>query len=808
MQKKEKSIGVDEGKFQQLFYHHDTVMLIINPATGNIEEANCAAEKFYGLQHKNFINKNYDELSASNEEENKHLIEGKKNFQIQNHRVSNKKIKPVEIHASKIVLRKKSHTLLIIHDITQRKKTEEMLAYRRKYEQLVSSLSTYFIRPDHHEIDQAIKHTLQMLAEFMDTEICFIILFADDQSTLTISHLWARSKDFEKYQGSIYPIDKFPETLSVLFRGDHIEIKDITENLKRGSLTEKLVTETSIRSLLLVPIVSAGLVTGGIGFVSTKKYRSWPEDARSLLKVVGEMVTNVLVRRQSEHALRESEQKYRKFFEEDLTADFISSSDGVIKFCNPAFVRIFAFDSQSIVLQSNLKDLDGSEGKLKDALAQLPEKKMLQSQEFELRRCDGEIVQVIGNIRGIFDEDGNMKEILGYLFDITEHKKVEEQFRGAQRMEAIGRLAGGVAHDFNNLLTVINGYSDLLLNDNNLSQMSRSKIEQIKNAGERAASLTGQLLAFSRKQIVKPKIISLNQVIIDIEMMLRRLIGENIEIINILDDSLGNIEIDPGQIEQVIINLAVNARDAMPEGGKLTIETRNVFLDEQFSRTHHPLEPGSYVMLGVRDTGIGMSPETRVHIFEPFFTTKEKGKGTGLGLSTIYGIIKQCQGYIWVESALDEGSFFFIYFPRLNGVPDGIIKQKSDLDCLRGKESILVVEDDCSVRQLTVSFLQKFGYQVYAAENAYHAREICIKQKGQIDLSVIDVIMPDVSGKVLAEKLVTQYPGMKVLFISGYTDAEIVHYGVLNSGIEFLQKPFDAENLGKKIRQMLDSRTG
>ena len=557
----------------------------------------------------------------------------------------------------------------------------------------------------------------------------------------------------------------------------------------------------------MVPIVSAGLVIGGIGFGSARKSSAWPEDARNLLQVVGEMIVNVIARRQSEQALRVSEQKYRKFFEEDLTADFIAGIDGAIKLCNPAFIRIFGFDSESDALSGNLNDLDGPSGKLKETLSQLPSTRLLQGLEFTLRRRDGEKVQVIANIRGIFDEQDNMTEILGYIFDITEHKKTEEQLRGAQRMEAIGRLAGGVAHDFNNLLTVINGYCDLLLNDSNFAQESRTKIEQIKRAGERAAALTGQLLAFSRRQIVKPKILNLNRVISDIEKMLKRLIGENIEIFNILDDSLGNIEIDPGQIEQVIINLAVNARDAMPEGGKLTIETKNIFLDEQFSRRHNPLKPGSYVLLIVRDTGNGMSAETQAHIFEPFFTTKEKGKGTGLGLSTIYGIIKQCHGYILVESALNQGSVFYLYFPRTDGSPEKDSISKIDQESLRGSETILIVEDDNAVRQLTASFLNKFGYRVYASENALHALEVCSVKKNHIDLAIIDVIMPDMSGKILSEKLLTLCPEMKILFISGYTDAEIVHYGVLNSGIEFLQKPFDAQKLGDKIRQILDSRT-
>ncbi len=805
MESQANPLLIDELDFQHMFEHHDTVMVIINAATGTVEKVNHAAEKFYGIRYDDFIGMNFNDICVSWDAENEHPIKGRGKYKIQNHITAAQIIKRVELYASHVVINKNSYNFLIIHDISERHKTEELLAYRRQYEQLISTLSTYFIRPDHHEIDQAIQHTLQILAEFINTETCAVILISDDQSTLQISHMWSRDQTLYKYQGSVYPIEVFPDDFSALFRGDPIDVHDTNLNLEIGSLLETMVRETGIHSLLLVPIVSAGLVNGGIGFASKQKSRKWSEDARPLLQVVGEMITNVLIRKQSEHALRASEQKYRKFFEEDLTADFIAEPDGSIKFCNPAFIRIFAFESENMALSSNLKDLDGTDGQLNQALARLPEGELLQGQEFVLHRKDGEAVQVICNIRGIFDEQGNLTEILGYLFDITDHKRVEEQFRGAQRMEAIGRLAGGIAHDFNNLLTVINGYSDLLLKDKELSSISRAKIEQIRNAGERAATLTGQLLAFSRKQIVKPKILNLNRLVSDIEKMLRRLIGEHIDIVNILDDSLGNIEIDPGQIEQVIINLAVNARDAMPDGGKLIIETSNVILDEQYSKMHQPINPGSYIMLAVRDTGIGMSPDIQAHIFEPFFTTKEKGKGTGLGLSTIYGIIKQCKGYIWVESTVNQGSAFYIYFPRVHDTTEDYIKEQTDQESLKGRETILVVEDDHAVRQLIVSFLKKFGYRVYEAEDANHALKICAGCKSEIDLSVIDVIMPGISGKMLSDKLKEQYPSIKVLYISGYTDAEIVHYGVLNSGVEFLQKPFDAENLGKKIRQILDS---
>ncbi len=796
---------MDRLESEHIFFHHDTIMMIADLESGNLLEVNRAAEKFFSRSRQKLVGTNLGQLFFSGEGTNAPLLTTDQEFQDATCRSNDGEMIPVTVHASRFEADGKTRVFLQLHESNRYQKAEEQLAYRVRYEQLITNLSTYFIRPDHREIEQAIEYPLKMIAEFLDAQVAVIILLSEDQSTLTIAHLWSSDESVYRYKNASLQTDQFPEVSNRLFRGDHIAIKDALRMVPNGSPSENILLETGIKALLLVPIVSAGIVIGGIGVAATTKAMNWPEGARSLLQVAGEMTTNVLARRRTELALRKSEEKYRKFFEEDLTADFIAGLDGSIKFCNPAFIRIFGFESEKSALAGNLNDLDGSAGKFSAALNQIKEGSVVQGREFSLRRVDGETVQVIANIREITDDQGQEQEILGYLFDITEHKKMEEQFRGAQRMEAIGRLAGGIAHDFNNLLTVINGYSDLLLNNDRITSEDRPKIEQIKRAGERAASLTGQLLAFSRKQIVQPRVIRLNSVVKDIEKMLRRLIGENIEFINILDDSLGNIEIDPGQIEQVLINLAVNARDAMPEGGKLTIETRNVFLDEQFSKTHHPLKPGSYVMLAVRDNGVGIPYEIQAHIFEPFFTTKEKGKGTGLGLSTIYGIIKQCQGYVWVESTPGRGSVFYIYFPKADKAPEEDKKPPPDFALFGGSESVLVIEDDPSVRQLTVSFLKKFGYQVHPAKNAENALELCGSNGTHIDLAVIDVIMPEMSGKVLSEKLLKIRPELKILFISGYTDAEIVHYGVLNSEIEFLQKPFDAEQLGRKIRQILDT---
>jgi signal transduction histidine kinase/ActR/RegA family two-component response regulator len=380
----------------------------------------------------------------------------------------------------------------------------------------------------------------------------------------------------------------------------------------------------------------------------------------------------------------------------------------------------------------------------------------------------------------------------------------EEQLRQSQKLEAIGQLAGGVAHDFNNLLTVITGYSDLALMRLGKDDPIRLNVEEIKKAGERAASLTRQLLAFSRKQVLQPKLLKLNAIVADVDKMLCRLIGEDIDLLTVLEPSLGQIKADPGQIEQVILNLAVNARDAMPQGGKLTIETSNVYLDNDYVRKHAPVRPGNYVMLAMSDTGTGMDTETQARMFEPFFTTKVQGKGTGLGLATVYGIVKQSEGSIWVYSEIGKGTSFKVYLPRVDDVAPIAAAPESLADLARGRETVLLTEDEEPVRRLTRVILEMNGYQVLEAAGGDEALSIYKQHQGRIDLIIADVVMPKMSGPELAQNLETLCPDIKVLYLSGYTDDAILRHGLLDREIAFLQKPFTAEALTRKVREVLD----
>jgi len=389
--------------------------------------------------------------------------------------------------------------------------------------------------------------------------------------------------------------------------------------------------------------------------------------------------------------------------------------------------------------------------------------------------------------------------------DITERKLLEEQFRQSQKMEAIGRLAGGIAHDFNNLLTAIIGYSQIILSRLPKDDATGEQVKEIEKAGRFAASLTNQLLAFSRKQMLQPRVLDLNEVVLGLEKMLQRLIGEDVEMTVILNPNLRNVKADKGQIEQVIMNLAVNARDAMPQGGKLTIETDNVVLDEVYASQHANVTPGAYALLGMSDSGTGMDKETQTRIFEPFFTTKELGKGTGLGLSTVFGIVRQSGGHIWLYSELGGGTTFKVYLPLVEQPIQAIDVAAPTIEKLTGTETILLVEDEELVRTLTKEVLISKGYKVLEAQDAREAMNIYEQHNDQIHLMITDVVMPGMSGRALAEKLKLSQRGIKVLYMSGYTDNAIVHHGVLDEGTAFLQKPFTPDGLARKVREVLDT---
>jgi signal transduction histidine kinase/ActR/RegA family two-component response regulator len=438
-------------------------------------------------------------------------------------------------------------------------------------------------------------------------------------------------------------------------------------------------------------------------------------------------------------------------------------------------------------------------------LAQGRVNEIRQEKRYLLR--DGRAVSADLHLRLMRGRQGEPKFIIGMAVDTTEQKQLEAQLLQSQRMETIGRLAGGVAHDFNNLLTVIRGYCDLVIDRTSKDPVAQNQLSHIDKATGQATALTKQLLAFSRRQVLQPKVFDLNALVLDASKMLKRLVGEDIELEAHTAPDLGAVKADPSQIEQVILNLVVNARDAMPGGGKISIETANVELDGAYVLEHLGAKAGNYVMMAVSDTGSGIDEQTIAHIFEPFFTTKQLGQGTGLGLSMVYGIVKQSGGSIWVYSEKNCGTTFKVYLPRADEAAQPIALSSAPAKIAAGNETILLVEDDPMVRELSAEVLERKGYEVLEAATPALAIEVCVRRTGTIQLLLTDVVMPGMNGGELARRVQQLRPDIRVLFMSGYTDNAVLHTGELRSGLAFIQKPFTPSALAKKVREILDEKT-
>jgi len=526
------------------------------------------------------------------------------------------------------------------------------------------------------------------------------------------------------------------------------------------------------------------------------------ERTAALAKVNSALQAEIAERRQIERELRQSEQRFRMLVENLPVGVFIKDRDLAYVVCSPSYARGLGIEPEAI---PGTTDYDYFPREIAEKYRAEDRKVMDRNQGEESDEeylKEGQRCWVHKVKKPLTDDARQVTGILGVVWDITVRRNLEEQLRQAVKLEAIGILAGGIAHDFNNLMTVVLGYCDLLLLQSGTPAPIRGDIEQIKDAGERAASLTRRLLTFSRKQVLQPKVLDLNYVVADLEKMLRRLIGEDIELLVQLDPALGMVSADPSQLEQVIVNLAVNARDAMPDGGRLTIETANVHLDETYARQHVDVLAGDYVQLALSDTGMGMDAATLAHMFEPFFTTKEVDKGTGLGLATVYGVVRQSGGSISVSSESGQGATFNIYLPRVAEPQEVVLAGGERAGVPQGQhETVLLVEDDAQVRSFTSTCLRVNGYVVLEASHGHEALGIFQEHGSAIELLITDVIMPGMGGRRLVAALRALSPTLKVLYISGYTAKE--KHVVLDAGAAFLQKPFTPPSLLHKIRELL-----
>jgi two-component system, cell cycle sensor histidine kinase and response regulator CckA len=557
-----------------------------------------------------------------------------------------------------------------------------------------------------------------------------------------------------------------------------------------------------------VPLKVGNTTAGVVVVQSYSGNVRFAEKEKNILNFVSQQLASAIEHKRNEQALRHSEARYRSLIQSAVYGIYRCSPDGKFLDVNPALVAMLGYDQAEEVMALDPTRVFADPVELDRLMRDCRDGTKVNNVEVSWKRKDGKVITVRLSGRAVQtqDEAANSLEIIAE--DVSEQRVLENQFRQVQKMEAVGRLAGGVAHDFNNLLMVISGYTEVLLERTGANHPLYTKIQAIHQATERATGVTRQLLAFSRKQMLELKVVDINSIVGDMERLLRPLIGEAIELVTQPGRDLGRTRADAGQIEQVIMNLVVNSKDAMPAGGKITIKTSNVMLGgDDLRREYSYIRPGAYVMLSVSDSGHGMDKETQVRIFEPFFTTKEKGKGTGLGLSTVYGIIKQSGGYILVDSELGQGTTFRIYLPRVEDPAEPARRPQVSEPENGGSETVLLVEDEESVRQLVRETLESKGYRVLEAENGEAALRVAEQLTRPVDVLITDVVMPGMSGRELSARMCGACPNTKVLYLSGYTEDAIVHEGVLEPGTAFLQKPFTLQALARKMREVLGSET-
>ena len=688
--------------------------------------------------------------------------------------------------------------IFVITDITERKRADEKLRqseekYRDIFQNSLVSLWEEDISELRSTIDDLKSQGIKDFRKYMDEHLELAM-----QATEMIKVV-----DVNDATLKLYGAKEKEELLGSL---DNIATQDSLSVFK-----EEIIAIAEGQRYIQTEVAGQTLQGERLDLLITMSIPPEKEEYKNMLV----SIMDITSRKRTEEALRASERQLTETVTATHTGYYEIDIESGKAIWSDETYRIFGIDAgdkpPTIQTYSKLVH-EEDRSKVYDIYSECIKENKTFDLTYRILTVQGEtrFVHSIGKVKS--DSDGRAIKLIGTFQDVTEQKRAEEslrasedQLRQAQKLESIGRLAGGLAHDFNNLLTTIIGYSELISMEEDLNDTTKEGVQEIKNSAERAAALTQQLLAFSRKQVLKPHVIDLNLLITKLGSMLKRLVSEDINLTTELGSNLGNIKADPGQVEQVIMNLVVNARDAMPEGGAITIETLGVNLDESYHQQHPEVIPGDYVLLAVSDTGHGMDEETQSQVFEPFFTTKEVGKGTGLGLSTVYGIVKQSGGFIWVYSKLEQGTTFKIYLPQITGTKKQHESRPQKKDPMGGTETILLVEDEESLRKMAGKILKGYGYCVIEADDGMDALEIVNKKDyPEIDLLVTDVIMPKMGGKELSEKLFEEYPKLKVVYISGYTDNAIAHHGVLDEGVSLLQKPFSSESLAEKVREILD----
>ena len=686
----------------------------------------------------------------------------------------------------------------IAHDITERKQAEEEIRRRNRELAMLNSIIAASVTS--LEPEEILETACRELAKAFDVPRATAAMLDRQKTTATkVAEYLVEGQPIGLEHS--WPVSTDPSLQHIMTHKAPLIIDDTSTDPRLVSIQDML-RERGITSMVMLPLIVQDEVIGSLRLGDLKS-RSFSNEEIGLAWSVADQVAGALARTR----LDKERRQLSAAIEQTAESVIITDTRSTILYVNPAFARVSGYNRAEVVgfrpsiLNSGKQDTVFYQ----DLWTTISAGQVWQGR-FINKKKDGTLYTDEATITPVRSETGDIVNYVSVQRDITNELKLEEQYRQTQKMEAVGRLAAGIAHDFNNLLTAINGFATLIQNELSSTDPLQELVEKILHSGERAADLVRQLLAFSRRQVVKPQVLNLNTVVTNMDKMLPRIIGEHIELATVLTPDLWSIKADPSQIEQIIVNLAVNASDAMPDGGQLTIETANVIIDQDYAAEHLDAQPGEHVLLCVSDTGTGMTEEVKGHIFEPFFTTKEVGKGTGLGLATVFGIIKQSNGHIWVYSEPGHGSVFRVYLPRVTqAVPSSFVSNLTPM-LPQGMETVLLVEDEAMVRELAARVLRQQGYTVLEVANGPEALRLVRGYDHKIDLLLTDVIMPQMNGQMLAEELKILRPETKVLFTSGYTHNSIMRRGVLKPGVRFIQKPFSPLDLTRKVREILDDR--